>query len=552
MRMVDNARISSKLVVLALLPSTAMLIMGLAAAILLGKVNAGVDRIYVDRLVPMQDLKTIADDYAVSVIDAVNKANAGRVTAEDALRDVRRAQVRIQERWSAYLKTQLTPREAELVAEARQLLSRADQAITAVSQHLEGLRGQVAGQLRDFDGPLYEQIDPISSKVAELVSLQLEVARDEREAAHRIHQASLKSFATLALVSVLGVALFGWVFYRSIIGQLGRLRLAMTRIVDRADLSTDSGLAVRNEIGDMARSFDAMVARLRGLVEQISGSAMTLSSATRQMADNLGEVRGLAERQRQETDQVATAIEEMTASAEEVARNTATAATAAADSKTLADQGQGAVSATIVAMSGLASGVTAMGESIRALEQDTRDIGKVLDVIQAITSQTNLLALNAAIEAARAGEVGRGFAVVADEVRTLAQRTQSSAQEIEEMVQRLQQNTRRVATEVARSQEVASVSVDTAGRAGQMLASITSAVDGISATMAQIASAAEEQTAVAAEISRGALSISEAGRRSSRSMGDLEQAGQALEALALELRDQATQFKLGDPAAAVR
>jgi methyl-accepting chemotaxis protein len=78
------------------------------------------------------------------------------------------------------------------------------------------------------------------------------------------------------------------------------------------------------------------------------------------------------------------------------------------------------------------------GEStVKNLEQESREIAKVLDVIQDIALQTNLLALNASIDAAKAGEQGRGFAVVAEEVGALALRTQKSTMEIKQMIDKL-------------------------------------------------------------------------------------------------------------------
>jgi methyl-accepting chemotaxis protein len=88
----------------------------------------------------------------------------------------------------------------------------------------------------------------------------------------------------------------------------------------------------------------------------------------------------------------------------------------------------------IKGIEGLAIDIEQAAAVVRELEQDSENIGSVLDVIQGIAEQINLLALNAAIEAARAGKQGRGFAVVADEVITLASRTQDSTQQIQAII----------------------------------------------------------------------------------------------------------------------
>ncbi len=539
MNLIDRTKVSTKLALLALLPITSMLLIALLAANLLHQVHEGVDRIYLDRVVPLQDLKTIADDYAVLVIDAVNKANAGRFTAEQALQSVNEAQARIRARWSTYLQNHLTAEERVLADQAQERFTQADAMIERLVERLQGMSGSVANRLTDFDGPLYDQIDPISETISELVSLQLRVAGEERESSLALYETARLWFAGLAVVTLLGVVLLGWVSYRSIVGQLKTLQHAMTRIVEHSDLTARTTLGTPNEIGDIARDFDHMVARLRELVGRINGSAMTLSAATGQMSDSLIQAREVAQHQATETEQVATAMQEMTASAEEVARNTSFAAEAARQTKVLADQGQGAVAATVNAMSALSEDIAAAAETIQSLEQDALSIGAVLDVIQGVSEQTNLLALNAAIEAARAGEQGRGFAVVAAEVRTLAQRTQVSAQEIAAMVTDLQQRSRQAGGEMARSQQSATT---TATQAGQALTAITTAVNGISESMIQIASAAEEQTAVANEINQGVVAISDANHQGSAGMIQLEAAGHQLTRLAGDLKDQAGHF----------
>ena len=101
--------------------------------------NRGLETVYEDRVVPLRGLKIIADMYAVNVIDAVNKANAGRVDAQEALKLVDEANATIQREWKACMATFLTPEEARLAQQAQALFGAADQDIARVQAALQAL-----------------------------------------------------------------------------------------------------------------------------------------------------------------------------------------------------------------------------------------------------------------------------------------------------------------------------------------------------------------------------------------------------------------------------
>lgn len=224
---------------------------------------------------------------------------------------------------------------------------------------------------------------------------------------------------------------------------------------------------------------------------------------------------------------------------QEVSRNATHAAESASHADDSAHNGARLMDETIKTIGALANEVGNTSGVITKLEEETKSIGTVLDVIRGIAEQTNLLALNAAIEAVRAGEQGRGFAVVADEVRSLAQRTQESTSEIQHIIETVQAGAKDAVVAMEHGTEATKMCVDQANAAGKSLQEITSTVNDIHMMNTQIATASEEQTTVSEGISQNINGISSFTSDIHRSVGEFDDLSQSLVDLVDELR-QAT------------
>nr|WP_250885659.1 methyl-accepting chemotaxis protein [Shewanella jiangmenensis] len=199
-----------------------------------------------------------------------------------------------------------------------------------------------------------------------------------------------------------------------------------------------------------------------------------------------------------------------------MACNCADAATASQRASDESIAGDQIVISTVKSIESMSAQLVDTSGVIGELEQQSKNIGTVLDVIQSIAEQTNLLALNAAIEAARAGEQGRGFAVVADEVRALAKRTHESTTEIQSMINLLQQGTNKAVASMHQGVDKAQSCVDMADKAREALQAIRDAVASITDMTHHIASAVEEQSSVSNEVAHNILNASQLATSSSQ------------------------------------
>ncbi len=343
---------------------------------------------------------------------------------------------------------------------------------------------------------------------------------------------------------IAGLLMMVYTLRRLVIKPLNRVRATMEAIEQDADLSRHIEVTSGDEIGAVAAALNAMLSRFRSSLQEVHSATRQLATGAERLANVSEETVKAIYEQRSQTDQVATAMNEMSAAVQEVAQN----ANSAADASHHADQEarNGALVATeaLGGIDALMNEVEGAAQVIARLEDESTNIGVVLDVIKDIAEQTNLLALNAAIEAARAGEQGRGFAVVADEVRTLASRTQKSTEEIHAMIQRLQGGARDAVQVMDGARKRAEAGSEQVEAAAESLGAIAGEVHNISDRNTQIATAAEEQSSVAEEINRNIVTISELADMTSEGARQTSAVGEELVQLAGTLESLVGRFKL--------
>ncbi|OWQ38583.1 methyl-accepting chemotaxis protein [Pseudomonas lactis] len=405
-------------------------------------------------------------------------------------------------------------------------------------------RANQVNELRSLlNTELLDNSEQVNAVLTRLLDINNNDANATNQRAKDQYDMAFDLVVGLLLVATALTLLFAWLLTRSITLPIAQALEAAEEVAE-GNLTRPITVDGNDEAGRLLAAMAKMQHKLRDTLQRIAGSATQLASAAEELNAVTDEsARGLTQ-QNNEIEQAATAVNEMTSAVEEVARNAVSTSEASRNATTSAGDGRDLVQETVSAIERMSTDVQATASLIGDLANESRDIGKVLDVIRGLADQTNLLALNAAIEAARAGEAGRGFAVVADEVRALAHRTQQSTSEIERMIGSIQTGTEHAVDSMRNSTERAESTLNIARGAGLSLDTINTAIVEINERNLVIASAAEEQAQVAREVDRNLVNIRDLSVQSATGASQTSAASGELSRLAVDLNGMVGRFRL--------
>ncbi len=423
----------------------------------------------------------------------------------------------------------------------------------AMTQRIQGLvkAGKVDEAHTLMNGEAYKlelSVQASMDKMAEVATANAKALHEENAAAIGSARTLLAVTMIVALVLAVVIALF---LAKGIVAPLRRA----TELAASGDISTRLNVMTKDEVGDLARSFDELAERLeqktkeaqaiaRGdltievasagandqlgsafvhMVEELQGLVRQIHEAFGQVASGSGEISDAAQSLSQGATEQAASLEEVTSSMNEIGAQ----AKASAENAT---QANALVTTAREAAEHGDSEMKSMTDAMSQIAKSSSEIARIIKTIDDIAFQTNLLALNAAVEAARAGKHGKGFAVVAEEVRNLAGRSAKAARETAELIEGAGKAV----------QNGMSVAGTTAAAFGKIVEVVGKTAD----LVGEIAAANNEQAQGLAQISQGLAQIDQVTQRNTASAEETASASEELASNAAQVRQLLRRFQV--------
>lgn len=394
-----------------------------------------------------------------------------------------------------------------------------------------------------------DELDPVIRAFA--ARLDGLISRIEQAGVTRLQRSQLLQFgfSALALLLLLHVL--------RVVRRLARRTQALAVLAEKVsagDLAQKASVEGSDELAVLGDSFNAMTARLAGMIDNERGSRERLekllatisetaqhlsSSAAEILAGTTQQVEGMRE-QSSAVAQTVTSVDEVLQTSEQAAQRAQHVAASYDNAVKISNEGRRALDDTVQVMNAVSARTETIAADILSLAENSLEIGEIVSVVAEIADQTNLLALNAAIEASRAGEHGRGFNVVASEIRTLADQSKSATTRVRRILMEIQKSTNSAVIGAEDGSKSVSRALETVSEAGETIRQLEAIVADSARSVAQIAASAGQQRAGMKQIHEAMHYIEQTSSQNLSAIRQAEEAAKDLNELGSRLKEMLT------------
>jgi methyl-accepting chemotaxis protein len=561
-----------------------LIVLGISAMNQLSSINSKVMELNDFRLVSIVKLETLKSDIEYirsqsnALMDAGNDDTVKKPIQEDIESRAASATQRLEEyKNDAQYKTLIESYNSFIAAKDNFLKAQGVGTVKAMGGGQNGVQpnsdNQAAGgppaEMANYDTARKAVIEAFD----EVIDKQVSNAKKTYDDSKVVYNTTKLAFIALLAVGALITLGLSTIIIRSINVPVRRVTKKLKEISSNGgDLTQRIGYESKDEIGELSRSFDLFIDKLQAIIKEVTISAETISSSSEQLnsaagstTQSLEEISSTIVEIASSTSDGAAVAEETTASLSEIAKfsdATLKASRSTTDNsrkaKEAAEAGGDKISEVVSSITDIAASSKEVTEIINELDESSKKIGHIIQMITGISEQTNLLALNAAIEAARAGEAGRGFNVVADEIRKLADESNNAARQISELVKENQLKSASAVDSVNLVEEKVSLGVNKASEVGESIRYIINNIEDIVSEIVQIDEANEKQAqstkemekaisniaATSNEVAEGTENISASIQEQLGTMTEIESTTGKLSSMAKKLKEMTSGFKV--------
>ncbi|MGR3220677.1 MAG: methyl-accepting chemotaxis protein [Candidatus Anammoxibacter sp.] len=312
------------------------------------------------------------------------------------------------------------------------------------------------------------------------------------------------------------------------------------------DLTKRIVVNTKDEIGELAQCFNVFIEKLHVIISSVKSTTMKVASSSSEIAAAINEQASIATQQSSSVSEITSTMEELSATSTQIAEN-ANKVVGASD-KALGDAKEGAASGEKVmhGMNSIAEDNRNSVNEIVELSKKSKEITKVMEIINNVADQTKLIAFNAAIEASSAGEAGKRFAVVAGEIRRLADNVMESTGEITTTIEEIQEAISRIIVNSENGTKRITESLDSTSQTVSILEDLVTGSEATNTAAKQISLATQQQRTASAQVVTALKEIAEGAKQSSVGVSQTSAVTDALTKLASNLKEQVERFKLNN------